>query len=449
MTKDMKIDKIMRMKRPEYFKRIVIFILISIVIAIQMTFFSEVWYSYYRLQIESPFWNRGNVALIALYGLIFYLFLRTFGGLKVGYFKKIDVIYTLILSVICTSIVSYLQIVLIHRWLLNAIPMVLTALAGIAAGIVWVFVADAIYRKLYPPKKMLIVYGEHKPDDFIEKLAERSDKYQISKKINVEVGEQVIKRTIREYEAVIVWDLPAQIRNEYLKYCFAHSIRCYITPKISDIIIRGAEQMNLFDTPLLLSRNLGLTAEQAVIKRLVDIVIAVLGTIIAAPFMLIIAIVIKAYDGGPILYHQERLTLSGKKFLIHKFRSMKMDSEKDGAKLASENDERITPFGKILRSTHLDEIPQLFNVLKGDMSMVGPRPERQSFTREYAKQIPEFPFRLKVKAGLTGYAQVFGKYNTGAYDKLKLDLFYIENYSLLLDFKLMLMTFRILFPKAK
>ena len=435
------------MKQSEYFKRIVIFILISTAIVVQMAFFAMAWYSYYRPLIAQPFWNRGNVALIALYGLIFFLFSKTFGGLKVGYMKKLDVIYTYILSVICTSVVAYLQIVLINRWFLNAVPLVLVALANIVVGTAWVFVSDTIYLKLYPPKKMLIIHGERKPDDFVEKLAKRSDKYTVNGVVNVEVGERKIKKEIRKYEAVIIWDLSAEIRNEYLKYCFAHSIRCYVTPKISDIIIQGAERVHLFDTPLLLSRNLGLTAEQTVVKRVIDIVVSLLGIIIVSPLLLLIAIIIKVYDKGPILYHQERTTIGGATFMIHKFRSMRIDSEANGAKLASKNDARITPVGKVLRNLHLDELPQLFNILTGAMSVVGPRPERREFIKEYTKEIPEFPYRLKVKAGLTGYAQVFGKYNTTPYDKLKLDLFYIENYSLLLDIKLMFMTFRILFQK--
>ena len=435
------------MKQSEYFRRIVVFILISIVIVVQMAFFAVAWYSYYRPLIAQPFWNRGNVALIALYGLIFFLFSKTFGGLKVGYMKKLDVIYTYILSVVCTSLVVYIQIVLINRWFMNAVPLVLIGIGSIVVGIAWVFLSDAIYLKLYPPKKMLIIHGERKPGEFVEKLSKRSDKYQVNGVINTEVGSKEIKKEIRKYEAIVVWDLPAETRNEYLKYCFAHSIRCYVTPKISDIIIQGAERVHLFDTPLLLSRNIGLTAEQTVLKRAIDIVVSVLGIIIVSPLMLLIAIIVKAYDGGPIFYHQERTTIGGATFMIHKFRSMRIDSEVGGAKLASKNDSRITPVGKVLRNLHLDELPQLFNILTGAMSVVGPRPERREFIREYTKEIPEFPYRLKVKAGLTGYAQVFGKYNTTPYDKLKLDLFYIENYSLLLDIKLMFMTFRILFQK--
>jgi lipopolysaccharide/colanic/teichoic acid biosynthesis glycosyltransferase len=179
-----------------------------------------------------------------------------------------------------------------------------------------------------------------------------------------------------------------------------------------------------------------------------DIFIACISLIAFSPMIAIISIAIKLYDGGPVFYKQERLTRNGKIFEIYKFRSMIVDAEKEyGACLAFENDARITPIGKIIRKIRFDEIPQIFNILKGDMSIVGPRPERPVIAAEYEKRIPEFDYRLKVKAGLTGYAQVLGQYNTTPYDKLKLDLMYIESYSLILDIKLILMTIKILFIK--
>ena len=197
----------------------------------------------------------------------------------------------------------------------------------------------------------------------------------------------------------------------------------------------------------MLSRNQGLTIEQRFVKRTMDIIFSLLAIIISSPFLLIIAIAIKLYDGGPVFYKQERLTRERETFQIIKFRSMKVDSEKQGAQLAKKDDGRITPVGKIIRRTHLDELPQIFNILKGEMSFVGPRPERQAIAEKYEEVVPEFRFRLKVKAGLTGYAQVYGKYNTTPYDKLKLDLTYIQTYSAWLDVKLMLMTFKIMFQK--
>jgi exopolysaccharide biosynthesis polyprenyl glycosylphosphotransferase len=233
-----------------------------------------------------------------------------------------------------------------------------------------------------------------------------------------------------------------------LKYCYGKGVRCYTTPKISDLIIRSAESQHMFDTPLLLSRNNGLTIEQRFVKRMVDILFSAIALIPALPLMAIVAVFIKSEDWGSIIYKQKRLTINGKTFYVYKFRSMKEDAEKDGvARLAGENDTRITRTGRIIRAVRFDELPQLFNILKGDMSIVGPRPERPEIASEYEKEIPEFNYRLKVKAGLTGYAQVYGKYNTTAYDKLKLDLMYVQNYSLKLDFEIMMKTVQILFMK--
>ncbi len=214
-------------------------------------------------------------------------------------------------------------------------------------------------------------------------------------------------------------------------------------------MIISASEIDLFDSPLLLFRNQGMTFGQSFCKRAMDIAIGLVGCIAASPVMLLIAAAIKLYDGGPVLYSQERITKDGRPFQIYKFRSMIVESEKRGARLASEHDDRITPVGKVIRRLHVDELPQLFNVLIGDMSFVGPRPEREEITKEYERSIPQFRFRLKVKAGLTGYAQVYGQYNTVPYDKLKLDLTYIENYSLWLDMKLILLTVKILFQKEK
>ena len=199
----------------------------------------------------------------------------------------------------------------------------------------------------------------------------------------------------------------------------------------------------------MLSRNNGLSIGERFFKRVMDIVIALIACVILSPLMLVIMIAIKAYDHGPIFYTQERITKDGKPFQILKFRSMIVESEEEGARLASANDDRITPVGRVIRRTHFDELPQLFNILKGEMSVVGPRPERREIFEQYEESIPEFKFRLKMKAGLTGYAQVYGQYNTVPYDKLKLDLTYIEKYSFWLDIKLCFLTVKILFQKEK
>ncbi len=189
------------------------------------------------------------------------------------------------------------------------------------------------------------------------------------------------------------------------------------------------------------------TTKQLFFKRIIDICGGFVGCILTGIVFLFVAPCIYVKSPGPIFFAQVRVGKNGKLFKIYKFRSMCVDSEKNGARLASKHDSRITPVGKVLRNLHLDELPQLFNVFLGEMSLVGPRPERKVIMHEYQREIPEFYYRLKVKAGLTGYAQVYGKYNTTPYDKLKLDLFYIENYSLLLDIKLLFMTVKIFFQK--
>ena len=318
----------------------------------------------------------------------------------------------------------------------------------IAIILLWVFICKLIYAALYPPRQMLLVCYDRDPDDMINKMSSRQDKYEICDiaDLNEESLDSVCDM-VTEYEAVLIYDIPAYERNIILKHCFTEGVRTYVTPKISDILLRGADNIHLFDTPLYLSRNQGLSADQLMFKRLLDLVVCVPVSVVLMPLFLLISLLIKLYDGGPVLYKQPRLTINGKVFNIYKFRSMRMDSEKAGAQLAKKNDDRITPVGRVLRALHFDEFPQLINIIKGDMSLVGPRPERPEIAKQYKEIIPEFDFRLKVKAGLTGYAQVYGKYNTTPYDKLKLDLTYIENYTFWLDIKLMFLTFKILFQK--
>lgn len=436
------------MNKREDYKRFVVFCLASLVILAQTAVFAYVWYNCYWSQLAwKPFWRRGNWVMIAIYGLIITLISKLYGGLKVGYLKRIDVFYSLTMATVCANIVEYCQITLVNRYFLSAMPLVKMTGVQVVIIIVWIWVSRYIYGRLYGARRLLVIHGDRDPGDLIDKMNSRRDKYDVSGKVHVKEGEKVIHRMMKDYEGVIIWDLPSPERNRYLKYCFAHSIRCYMSPKISDIILMGSDRIHLFDSPLLLSRNMGLSVEQRAAKRALDLVVSAVGIVISSPLMLIIALFVKAYDGGPVFYFQERLTLKGKPFKICKFRSMCVDSEKKGARLASKHDSRITPVGRVLRNLHLDELPQLFNVFKGEMSLVGPRPERKEIMREYEKELPEFYYRLKVKAGLTGYAQVYGKYNTTPYDKLKLDLFYIENYSFLLDVKLLFMTAKIFFQK--
>lgn len=442
------------MERREQYKRIIMFFSSVFILTVQTAIYAYVWYTYYDSNgvIRKAFFRRGNWVVIGMYVLLLFFFYKMYGGFKVGYLRVLDVFYSQVASVLCVNGISYLQLALIGRWKFghNALPLLYMTMVDIAVVILWVFFMRWLYVHIYPPRKMLLIYGKRNPRDLIQKLSSRQDKYDINEVIRIsETGDNIeeIKQKIDEYKAVILGDILSHERNQFLKYCFSKDIRCYCIPKISDIMLMSADSIHLFDTPLLLFRNRGLTIEQKWAKRITDLIIAGIGTLVASPFMLIIAVFIKVYDKGPVFYKQERLTEGGKTFFVYKFRSMRVDSEKCGARLAMKQDDRVTPVGRVLRNIHFDELPQLFNILKGEMSLIGPRPERPLIAKQYAENMPEFDFRLKVKAGLTGYAQVYGKYNTTPYDKLKLDLTYIENYSYVLDWKLMFMTVKILFQK--
>lgn len=432
----------------EKYKRLIKLGFAFSVVAFLTAVYGYVWIKYYNKVISYPFFRRGNWMMIFIYGVLLVFFLQMYGGFKVALLRRGNLIYSQILAVIFTNMITYFQIAVQDKKFTSPLPLVLIVLIDAVIITVWTFFFQYIYNRIFPQKKMLLISGDRYDYHLFEKVNARDDKYEICEIISYRTGMESLIPEINKFEAVIIGDMPSHERNLIVKYCFAHGIRTYSVPKISDILLRSSVELNMFDSPLLLSRNVGLQVEQEFAKRVVDIVGSIIGLIISSPFFLLIAICIKATDGGPVFYKQLRLTKGGKQFEIYKFRTMIQNAEQQsGARLASENDDRILPIGRILRRVRLDELPQLINILKGEMSLVGPRPERPELAAEIEKEIPEFPYRLKVKAGLTGYAQVYGKYNTTFYDKLKLDLTYIRNYSLLLDLKLIIMTPKIMFMK--
>lgn len=436
------------MKKYEQYKRLIMFMLGLLMVVVLGLAYGYVWHTHYLYLVVYPFLGKGNLLVIAIYMILLAFFLQVYSGFKFGYLKFGDIILSQILSIVITNFITYLQISLIGRALLNITPMVVLTIADIIIAAVWSYIASLIYHKMYPPHNTLMIYGSKMADSLERKMRKRSDKYQIKDVVDVNIGLDRLEKMMEDYDAVLICDVKTEMRNKILKFCFDKSIRTYITPKISDIIVRSADDIHLFDTPLLLCRNTGLSFEQRVVKRMMDLVISVIILAVTSPLLLITAVAIKVCDGGPVFFKQKRCTINGKVFEILKFRSMIVDAEKPGMVIpAKDRDPRITPVGRIIRATRIDELPQLINVLKGEMSIVGPRPERIEHVAKYSEEIPEFSYRLKVKGGLTGYAQVMGKYNTTAYDKLKLDLMYIENYSLALDIKLLLMTIKIVFSK--
>ena len=428
-------------------KRILVLQLVTVEFLLDVAGYALCWFFKYKGLVEVQFWQKGDALVIAIYAAILLAFFLTYGAGKIGYLQSFEIFLSKTFSILATNLISYAQLSLMTGKLTN--PKYILALTGaqLIFSLIWSFAGNAIYRSVFPPRELLLVCGERPVGAIVEKFNSRKDRFVISKVMNINEGEEAIREEVmKRYQGMVIWDIPQKSRNNLLKFCYSKSIRVYMMPKISDVIVQGADVLHFFDTPVLLTREYPLSFEQRFIKRSIDLFCAIILIIITSPIMLVTAVIIKVSDGGPVFYKQNRVTIGGKVFKIVKFRSMRVDAEKDGkARLASKGDPRITPFGRFIRKVRIDELPQLFNIVAGDMSFIGPRPERPEIIEQYVSEMPEFEFRTKVKAGLAGYAQVYGKYNTTPYDKLKLDLLYIENYNTWMDLRLMLLTLKVLF----
>ena len=437
------------MRQLEAFKKLILLGLSAVGLILQIAIYRYFYYEYfmYPIRVRLPLYNKGHILLILIYAVLLVLMNKMYGGMKIGYYRNAEVVFSQIFALLAVNVITYFQNSVMSLYLLQVGPIAFMTVLQAASALLWTVVATFIYKHIFAPRKLLVVHGERPVNDILQKFASRKDKYSVEKCINISEGVgTVCLETTGNYDAVVIWDIDVETRNEIMKFCYGKNIRVYIMPHISDVILKGSDMLNLFDTPIFLTREYVLTMDQRFFKRMIDLVCALILAVVTSPIMLVTAILVKAYDGGPVLYKQVRVTKDDKEFKIMKFRSMRVDAEKDGvARLASKNDSRITPIGKFIRKVRIDELPQLFNIIKGDMSFIGPRPERPEIIKQYLEEMPEFAFRTKVKAGLAGYAQVYGKYNTTPYDKLKLDLTYIENYSLWMDIKLMLLTLKILF----
>ncbi|SHJ13962.1 sugar transferase [Pseudobutyrivibrio xylanivorans] len=429
------------MKNKNTVRKIESFIELVVLTLVYLYFY---WTYIFNWDYFHPMWGRGKYVFMGVYFILNLVIIHLCEGFKYGILRIADVLFSQWIAICIVNVVTYLQLSLMANVMIPVGPMVGLTLTDFVISGVFVFIFFAIYNRFSNASKLLMVYGNKESVSLKLKMDTREDSYNIKKIISVDEGLENIFKELENYDGIVISDVSAEDRNDLLKYCYMHEIQTYITPKISDVIIGGGEDIHQFDTPLVMINTTGLTPEQELVKRFFDVILCVIAAVVLSPLMLIIAIAIKLEDHGPVFYKQARVTKDGKIFDILKFRSMVEDAEQ---RPATDDDDRITKVGHVIRATRVDELPQLFNIIKGDMSIVGPRPERTEHVEKYTAAIPEFEFRSKVKGGLTGFAQIYGKYNTSAYDKIKLDLMYIENYTFLLDVKLVLMTIRILFKK--
>ena len=406
-----------------------------------------VWFFCYNPNINLPFYAKGHYLMAVVFMAIYLVFTKVYGAFMVGTASVLDLIFSQVIAVGFTVASSYAIFTLLSYKLVNPVPLIFFFVIFSIVAALWCYFADKVYFKLHKAKETIVIFGNKESYESLKGVKGMTKRFIVKETYDSEKTTlDFLFDKVKGFDAVFMCGVPSDYRNEILKYCIANDIACYIKPKISDTIIRGGKTIQMMNVPVYRCKRGDAGLVYLAIKRFFDVVLSLIAIVISSPFMLVTAAAIKAYDGGKVFYKQTRLTKDGKEFEVIKFRSMIQDAEKDGvARLAKDGDSRITPVGKIIRMLRLDELPQLFNILKGEMSFVGPRPERPEIAKQYEKDMPEFALRLQVKAGLTGYAQVYGKYNTPPYDKVQMDLMYVANQSIIEDLKLMLMTFKILF----
>ena len=401
--------------------------------------------NYVEVQVD----RRYSLFVYAIYAIAFYFFARTYNCYQLGYETPGELIYSQFITSLICIFGAYLGISVIWNKFYPVLMFVVAFACQMIWNILWCFAATKAYFRHNPPQSSVVVYCDAEDLEHVKEIYD-SRLFTIEQEICISdsTTTEELLTAIDGYKVLFVTGVPATLRNGLAKHCAEADVQGYFIPHVGDVIMAGAQHVQSFSVPLQMVQRADLDIGYAIVKRGLDILLSFFGIVLLSPVMLIIAIAIKANDGGSIIYKQERLTKNRKKFKILKFRSMKENAEADGiARKASEHDDRITKVGKVIRACRMDELPQLFNIFTGDMSIVGPRPERPELAEELSKELSAFDLRLQVKAGLTGYAQVFGKYNTDPADKLKMDLIYINRMNLIMDMQLMFATVKILFIK--
>lgn len=393
--------------------------------------------------------SRTSVVITFTWIIVSVLLTVIYGKYDVGVRKSRPIVISLSLTAVFTDVVAYLLLNIMNRnednnqtFKIEFVGYFLLILViHVLVITVMTYAGNGFYFWVRDPESVLLVTSSDEHTGKIQSVIGKYHKrYRIDKIIDYRAKD--LKEQIRSADSVFLYDLPVSERTEIVNYCYKHLINVYFNPEVADILEQNSRQAMFDDVTFFAAEFKGMTFEQRICKRLMDIVISVLALLIASPIFLVSAVCIKKYDGGKVFFRQKRATIHGKVFEIYKFRTMKENVVNHSV---TKDDDRITPIGKILRKYRIDELPQFINILKGEMSVVGPRPEMLENVDEYTREMPEFKYRLRMKAGLTGYAQIIGKYNTSSKDKLMLDLMYIENFSLLKDIQLIFQTVTVLF----
>lgn len=418
----------------------------TIIMVFQLMAFGSVWFSYYNRYAFRTHRMLGGMVSLLVFMILYNALARLYRAYKVGQYPIGEIIFSQLLAFGIADLILYVECCLIARIYVNISYGIIAVLIQLMGVSIWAVLAKRYYINNIQVPDTLIIYGADDVNEFEAKLVRKyGHLFNIKQKVSSESAVQELLDAINACETVLLYEVAYGRRTLLMSYCINEKKTFYITPRISDIVMEGFESRHMIDTPLLKYEYSARFGSGNGLKRMFDVVVSLFGLIVVLPIMLITALAIKLEDGGKVLFTQERYTRDWKKFQIYKFRSMVENADSQGALVCQKDDNRVTRVGKVIRRFRVDELPQLLNVLKGDMSIVGPRPERIENVEEYTRELPQFAYRLRVKGGLTGYAQIYGKYNTSAYDKLKLDLMYIENQSFFMDLKIMMLTIKMIF----
>ena len=413
--------------------------------------FAGIWITFYNSKAFPAHMISGICASIISYAIVYSYWCYVYSAFKIASSSISEIVFSHFISFGIADMICYVECCLICRRYVNIIPGAVVVVLQLLGTAIIVCIAKNFLIKRIIPQKTIILYGQaitrEQAEDFKVRLLKKYDHlFDVVYLYSENVTDNILRSRLQECSTVFLYEIQSQLRVKYMLMCMENGLEFFFSPSLEDIFCQGSTAKHLFDTPLY-KYEYEKDSREGAIKRLLDVIFFFFFLIVSLPLTIIIAIVIKLEDKGPVFYKQSRVTKNGKIFEIFKFRSMIVDAEKDGAVPYVNGDLRITKVGRWIRATRLDELPQLINILKGDMSFVGPRPERVEHVQKYTDELPEFSHRLRVKGGLTGYAQVYGKYNTTPYDKLRLDLIYIENQSILLDLKIMALTIKTIFSK--
>ena len=408
--------------------------------------FFHFWTDAYSKTIAVTYYIKGELVMAALFAFLYLCLVRAYDGYQLSISRISELFYSQSLAIVITDAAMYVVTFLLNKGFPVILPFVKIALIQGLISAIWCIISKRWYYATHKPKRSLLIYDYPTNLDQYLKDGSESRAFYIDRKISSEEYMDS-PEMLSDYETVFIAGVSSHDRNIILKNCVDADIPVYLVPRIGDMLMYSSREVHMLHLPIMAVYGYAPTWEYLLIKRAFDIFASLLALILLSPVFLITAIAIKSFDGGPVFYKQTRLTKNGKLFDVLKFRSMIVDAEKaSGARLSSgDKDDRITPPGRFIRKVRIDELPQLINILKGDMTIVGPRPERPEIAAEYEKTLPEFRLRLKAKAGLTGYAQVYGKYNTTPYDKLQMDLLYLAHPSIVQDLRIIFATIKILF----